>query len=134
MIEKIFLLIKMVLIFDMFSSIVFLAFGLTSLVPFLWVFQDLISFCCMYIFSAGLELLLELLESTSLKQKHDGSEALYKLATKATSLSPVDAAPLSPNPQVLSLMSYSFSISFSCINFSFSLLGAWHNRVHHVLV
>ena len=51
--------------------------------------------------SAGLELLLELLESTNLKLQHDGSMALYKLATKATSLSPVDAAPPSPNPQVV---------------------------------
>lgn len=59
-----------------------------------------------YIFSAGLELMLELLQSTSLKQKQDGSGALYKLATKATSLSPVDAAPPSPNPQVISLINY----------------------------
>ncbi|KAM3735288.1 hypothetical protein ACB098_10G077700 [Castanea mollissima] len=53
-----------------------------------------------FIDSNGLELMLELLQSTSLKQKQDGSGALYKLATKATSLSPVDAAPPSPNPQV----------------------------------
>ncbi|MBA0833451.1 hypothetical protein Goarm_005894, partial [Gossypium armourianum] len=48
----------------------------------------------------GLELLLGLLESKSFKQQKDGSEALYKLATKGTSLSSVDAAPVSPTPQV----------------------------------
>ncbi|XP_062144242.1 ARM REPEAT PROTEIN INTERACTING WITH ABF2-like [Alnus glutinosa] len=53
-----------------------------------------------FIHNNGLELLLELLESTSLQQQHDGSMALYKLSTKATSVSPVDAAPPSPNPQV----------------------------------
>ncbi|KAB1997149.1 hypothetical protein ES319_D12G005100v1 [Gossypium barbadense] len=42
----------------------------------------------------GLELLLGLLESKSFKQQKDGSEALYKLATKGTSLSSVDAAPV----------------------------------------
>ncbi|XP_059660501.1 ARM REPEAT PROTEIN INTERACTING WITH ABF2-like [Cornus florida] len=53
-----------------------------------------------FIDSNGLELLLELLESTNLKQQRDGSAALYKLANKATLLSPVDAAPPSPTPQV----------------------------------
>ncbi|KAJ7977400.1 ARM repeat protein interacting with ABF2 [Quillaja saponaria] len=53
-----------------------------------------------FIDNNGLELLLGLLESTSLKQKKDVSVALYKLATKSTSLSPVDAAPPSPTPQV----------------------------------
>ncbi|KAE8665440.1 ARM REPEAT PROTEIN INTERACTING WITH ABF2 [Hibiscus syriacus] len=48
----------------------------------------------------GLELLLGLLESKSFKQQQAGSEAMYKLATKGTSLSSVDAAPLSPTPQV----------------------------------
>ncbi|KAH7838483.1 hypothetical protein Vadar_027115 [Vaccinium darrowii] len=48
----------------------------------------------------GLELLLELLESTNMKQQQDVSVALYKLATKASSLSPMDAAPPSPTPQV----------------------------------
>ncbi|KAK5774312.1 hypothetical protein PVK06_042167 [Gossypium arboreum] len=48
----------------------------------------------------GLELLLGLLECKSFKQQKDGSEALYKLATKGTSLSSVDAAPVSPTPQV----------------------------------
>ncbi|KAG8473921.1 hypothetical protein CXB51_033676 [Gossypium anomalum] len=48
----------------------------------------------------GLELLLGLLESKSFKQQKDGSEALYKLATKGTSLSSVDATPVSPTPQV----------------------------------
>ncbi|CAK9147058.1 unnamed protein product [Ilex paraguariensis] len=53
-----------------------------------------------FIDSNGLELLLELLESTNLKHQRDGSVALYKLANKASSLSPVDAAPPSPVPQV----------------------------------
>ncbi|PSS06379.1 ARM REPEAT PROTEIN INTERACTING WITH like [Actinidia chinensis var. chinensis] len=53
-----------------------------------------------FIDNNGLELLLELLQSTNLKQQQDASEALYKLATKASSLSPVDAAPPSPTPQV----------------------------------
>lgn len=48
----------------------------------------------------GLELLLDLLESTNLKQKRDASFALHTLATKTTSVSPVDAAPPSPTPQV----------------------------------
>ncbi|XP_059438163.1 ARM REPEAT PROTEIN INTERACTING WITH ABF2-like [Corylus avellana] len=71
-----------------------------------WVALALAHLCApddrktIFIHNNGLELLLELLESTSLKQQHDGSMALYKLATKATSLSPVDAAPPSPNPQV----------------------------------
>lgn len=52
------------------------------------------------VFPAGLELLLGLLESTSVKQREESSVALYKLATKATSLSPMDAAPPSPTQQV----------------------------------
>lgn len=51
-------------------------------------------------FLAGLELLLGLLESKSLKQQQDGSLALHKLATKATPLSHVDAVPPAPNSQV----------------------------------
>lgn len=50
----------------------------------------------------GLEFLLELLASTNLKHQRDGSVALCKLANKASSLSPVDAAPPSPTPQVCS--------------------------------
>lgn len=49
---------------------------------------------------AGLELPIGLLGSSSLKQQHDGAVALYKLADKAMALSPVDAAPPSPTPQV----------------------------------
>uniref|UniRef100_A0A2N9IWB8 GPI ethanolamine phosphate transferase 1 C-terminal domain-containing protein n=1 Tax=Fagus sylvatica TaxID=28930 RepID=A0A2N9IWB8_FAGSY len=48
---------------------------------------------------AGLELLLGLLSSTSLKQQLDGAVALFKLANKSMALSPVDAAPPSPTPQ-----------------------------------
>lgn len=51
-------------------------------------------------FLAGMELLLGLLGSTSLKQQLDGAMALYKLANKAMALSPVDAAPPSPTRQV----------------------------------
>ncbi|KAH9605604.1 hypothetical protein KSS87_018739 [Heliosperma pusillum] len=48
----------------------------------------------------GLELLLGLLKSSSIKQQHDGAMALFKLANKAMTLSPVDAAPPSPISQV----------------------------------
>lgn len=48
----------------------------------------------------GLDLLLGLLESGSVKLQCDGSVALYRLATQASSVFPVDAAPLSPTPQV----------------------------------
>ncbi|XP_015573516.1 ARM REPEAT PROTEIN INTERACTING WITH ABF2 isoform X2 [Ricinus communis] len=53
-----------------------------------------------FIDNNGLELLLGLLGSTSPKQQLDGAVALYKLANKAATLSPVDAAPPSPTPQV----------------------------------
>ncbi|EOY05613.1 ARM repeat protein interacting with ABF2 isoform 2, partial [Theobroma cacao] len=53
-----------------------------------------------FIDNNGLELLLGLLGSTSPKQQLDGAVALYKLANKAMSLSPMDAAPPSPTPQV----------------------------------
>ncbi|KAF8394421.1 hypothetical protein HHK36_020629 [Tetracentron sinense] len=53
-----------------------------------------------FIENNGMELLLGLLGSTTPKQQQDGSAALYKLANKATSLAPVDAAPPSPTPQV----------------------------------
>ncbi|MFQ6628238.1 hypothetical protein Gotur_007712 [Gossypium turneri] len=46
-----------------------------------------------------LELLLGLLGSTNPKQQLDGAVALYKLANKAMTLSPMDAAPPSPTPQ-----------------------------------
>ncbi|KAJ6337104.1 hypothetical protein OIU76_006886 [Salix suchowensis] len=48
----------------------------------------------------GLDVLLGLLESGSVKLQCDGSVALYRLATKASSVFPVDSAPLSPTPQV----------------------------------
>ncbi|KAF7146164.1 hypothetical protein RHSIM_Rhsim04G0204900 [Rhododendron simsii] len=53
-----------------------------------------------FIDNNGLELLLGLLGSTSLKQQLDGSIALFKLSNKAMTLSSVDAAPPSPTPQV----------------------------------
>ncbi|XP_068489941.1 ARM REPEAT PROTEIN INTERACTING WITH ABF2-like isoform X2 [Phaseolus vulgaris] len=48
----------------------------------------------------GLELLIGLLGSSSSKQQLDGAVALCKLANKASTLSPIDAPPLSPTPQV----------------------------------
>ncbi|XP_057959324.1 ARM REPEAT PROTEIN INTERACTING WITH ABF2 isoform X1 [Malania oleifera] len=53
-----------------------------------------------FIDNNGLELLLGLLVSTSAKQQLDGSVALFKLANKALTLSPVDAAPPSPTAKV----------------------------------
>ncbi|XP_070666582.1 ARM REPEAT PROTEIN INTERACTING WITH ABF2 isoform X2 [Malus domestica] len=53
-----------------------------------------------FIDNNGLELLLGLLGSSTHKQQLDGATALYKLANKAMTLSPVDAAPPSPTPQV----------------------------------
>ncbi|XP_019456522.1 PREDICTED: ARM REPEAT PROTEIN INTERACTING WITH ABF2-like [Lupinus angustifolius] len=53
-----------------------------------------------FIDNNGLELLLDLLESTSLKQRCDAAAALYKLATKTTASPLVDAAPPSPTLQV----------------------------------
>ncbi|KHN30464.1 Arm repeat protein interacting with ABF2 [Glycine soja] len=47
----------------------------------------------------GLELLMGLLGSYNPKQQLDGAVALCKLANKAMTLSPVDAAPPSPTPQ-----------------------------------
>ncbi|KAJ8431291.1 hypothetical protein Cgig2_026267 [Carnegiea gigantea] len=52
-----------------------------------------------FIDNNGLELLLELLESSGIKEQQDGSIALYKMASKAVTISPVDQAPLSPTPQ-----------------------------------
>ncbi|KAF7851445.1 hypothetical protein BT93_L3873 [Corymbia citriodora subsp. variegata] len=48
----------------------------------------------------GLDLLVNLLISSSSRQQLDGAVALFKLANKAMSLSPIDAAPPSPTPQV----------------------------------
>ncbi|KAI3979726.1 hypothetical protein MKX01_013821 [Papaver californicum] len=53
-----------------------------------------------FIDNNGLELLLGLLGTTSVKHQRDGSLALYSLANKATLLSPIDAAPTSPTMQV----------------------------------
>ncbi|KAF2285373.1 hypothetical protein GH714_003282 [Hevea brasiliensis] len=52
------------------------------------------------VYCSRLELLLGLLGSANPKQQIDGAVALYKLANKAMTLSPVDAAPPSPTPQV----------------------------------
>ncbi|KAL8548327.1 hypothetical protein ACS0TY_007596 [Phlomoides rotata] len=48
----------------------------------------------------GLPLLLELLASTNSIHQKDSSTALCRLAHKASSLIPMDSAPLSPTPQV----------------------------------
>ena len=61
--------------------------------------------------SAGLDLLIGLLGSSSPKQQLDGAIALYRLANKAMALSPVDAAPPSPTPQV-SFLSELFDLLF----------------------
>lgn len=61
--------------------------------------QVLIILFCSF-FLAGLDLLIGLLGSTNPKQQLDGAVALYKLANKAMTLSPVDAAPPSPISQV----------------------------------
>ncbi|KAJ6356415.1 hypothetical protein OIU78_004508 [Salix suchowensis] len=53
-----------------------------------------------FINNCGLDLLIGLLGSSSPKQQLDGAIALYRLANKALALSPVDAAPPSPTPQV----------------------------------
>ncbi|XP_074275091.1 ARM REPEAT PROTEIN INTERACTING WITH ABF2-like [Silene latifolia] len=53
-----------------------------------------------FVDSNGLELLLELLGSSVIKHQQAGSMALYKMASKVSTQSPVDAAPPSPTPQV----------------------------------
>ncbi|GMH27751.1 hypothetical protein Nepgr_029594 [Nepenthes gracilis] len=70
-----------------------------------------------FVDSNGLELLLELLESSSLKQQQDGSIALYKLAVKDTSLSSIDTAPTSPTPQVYLGEQYVNSCTLADVSF-----------------
>ncbi|XP_043692079.1 ARM REPEAT PROTEIN INTERACTING WITH ABF2-like isoform X5 [Telopea speciosissima] len=70
-----------------------------------------------FIDNNGLELLLGLLGSTSLRQQLDGSVALYKLANKATTLSPMDAAPPSPTPQVYLGEQYVNNVTLSDVTF-----------------
>ncbi|KAG5514445.1 hypothetical protein RHGRI_035758 [Rhododendron griersonianum] len=70
-----------------------------------------------FIDNNGLELLLELLESTNVKQQQDVSVALYKLATKASSLCPMDAAPPSPTPQVYLGEQYVNNLTLSDVTF-----------------
>ncbi|XVF66689.1 hypothetical protein PTKIN_Ptkin10aG0057600 [Pterospermum kingtungense] len=65
----------------------------------------------------GLELLLGLLASTSPKQQLDGAVALFKLADKAMTLSPMDAAPPSPTPQVYLGEQYVNSATLSDVTF-----------------
>ncbi|URE24175.1 BTB/POZ domain [Musa troglodytarum] len=70
-----------------------------------------------FIDNNGLDLLLDLLGSTNLKQQQDGSVALYKLANKAMTLSSVDAAPPSPTPQVYLGEQYVNSSTLSDVTF-----------------
>uniref|UniRef100_A0A0D3G7C9 BTB domain-containing protein n=3 Tax=Oryza TaxID=4527 RepID=A0A0D3G7C9_9ORYZ len=70
-----------------------------------------------FIDNNGLELLLDLLVSVSLKHQLDGSVALYKLANKAAALSPMDAAPPSPTPQVYLGEQYVNSSTLSDVTF-----------------
>ncbi|PKA54839.1 arm repeat protein interacting with ABF2 [Apostasia shenzhenica] len=53
-----------------------------------------------FIENNGLDVLLGLLCSSNLKQQQDGYVSLFKLVNKAMALSPIDAAPPSPTPQV----------------------------------
>lgn len=109
MIVKLFLLITMVYMLEL--PFLFLVLNLLVLqLSFLhkvivYYFSSLLHFlCCLllhvYFIPAGLELLLGLFESTAVKQQEDSTVALYKLAKKAASISPMDAAPPSPTPQV----------------------------------
>lgn len=53
---------------------------------------------------SGLELLLNLLQSTNPKQKGDASAALHTMAMKDMCSSIVDPAPTSPTPQVFCIL------------------------------
>ncbi|KAJ6838792.1 ARM REPEAT PROTEIN INTERACTING WITH ABF2 [Iris pallida] len=70
-----------------------------------------------FIDNNGLDLLLVLLASTNVKKQQDGSVALYKLANKAMALSPIDAAPPSPTPQVYLGEQYVNSATLSDVTF-----------------
>lgn len=70
-----------------------------------------------FIDNNGLELLLELLESSGIKEQQDGSIALYKMASKAVTISPVDQAPLSPTPQVYLGEQYVNNLTLSDVTF-----------------
>lgn len=68
----------------------------------------------------GLELLLELLESSIVKHQRDASAALYKLANEASSLSHIDAAPPSPVSQVFFLGQFillCYDLTYNIIEF-----------------
>ncbi|XP_019423200.1 PREDICTED: ARM REPEAT PROTEIN INTERACTING WITH ABF2-like isoform X2 [Lupinus angustifolius] len=65
----------------------------------------------------GLDLLIGLLGSSSPKQQLDGAVALWKLANKAMTLSPIDAAPPSPTPQVYLGEQYVNNSSVSDVTF-----------------
>ncbi|GAV74791.1 Arm domain-containing protein/BTB domain-containing protein [Cephalotus follicularis] len=70
-----------------------------------------------FIDNNGLEFLLGLLGSNSPKQQLDGAVALCKLANKAMTLSPVDAAPPSPIQQVYLGVQYVNSATLSDVTF-----------------
>ncbi|GAA0161388.1 hypothetical protein LIER_17716 [Lithospermum erythrorhizon] len=71
-----------------------------------------------FIDNNGLELLLDLLKSTIVKDQRDGSVALCKLLKKVSSLSPLDAAPKSPTPQVYLGEQYVNNPTLSDVTFS----------------
>ncbi|KAH9573279.1 hypothetical protein CY35_02G198100 [Sphagnum magellanicum] len=71
-----------------------------------------------FIENNGMEVLLEMLTSfTNPKQQRDGALALCTLAKKATALSPIDAAPLPPTPQVYLGEQYVNSSTLSDVTF-----------------
>ncbi|CAM6008724.1 unnamed protein product [Sphagnum balticum] len=71
-----------------------------------------------FIENNGMEVLLEMLTSfTNPKQQRDGALSLCTLAKKATALSPIDAAPLPPTPQVYLGEQYVNSSTLSDVTF-----------------
>ncbi|ERN12670.1 ARM REPEAT PROTEIN INTERACTING WITH ABF2 [Amborella trichopoda] len=65
----------------------------------------------------GLEVLLNMLDSTDSKMQQDSAVALYTLANKAMALFPMDAAPPSPTPQVYLGEQYVNSATLSDVTF-----------------
>ncbi|KAL5167829.1 ARM REPEAT PROTEIN INTERACTING WITH ABF2 [Glycine soja] len=81
----------------------------------------------------GLELLMGLLGSYNPKQQLDGAVALCKLANKAMTLSPVDAAPPSPTPQVYLGEQYVNNVTLSDANdFMLTESASLHLQMHFV--
>ncbi|GAB4843425.1 hypothetical protein Ancab_013387 [Ancistrocladus abbreviatus] len=70
-----------------------------------------------FIDNNGLELLLELLGSANAKQQLDSAAALFKMGRKASTLSPLDAAPPSPISQVYLGEQYVNNVTLSDVTF-----------------